>query len=88
MQAHGTVRLQGVLDQTTGFVQLEFVAQFKLTASLLGWSFYTAPPLLVTTSLTTKGAQVLNSSPLHKFMSSDLGVGRTCNALLAPIFTF
>lgn len=38
-------------------VQLNFVASFMFTASLFGWTFYSAPALEVTTQLTTETAK-------------------------------
>lgn len=48
--------LQGTIDRGSGAVDLQFVARFYLTASLFGWNFYSAPPLLITTQLTTGSA--------------------------------
>ncbi len=41
--------MQGTLDRTTGEVNLEFAAEFKFSA----FPFYSAPPLIVNTVLTT-----------------------------------
>lgn len=38
-------------------VQLDFKAEFFFTASLFGWPLYSAPPLKVTTRLTTETAK-------------------------------
>mmetsp|Transcript_13040 Transcript_13040/g.39505 ORF Transcript_13040/g.39505 Transcript_13040/m.39505 type:complete len:264 (+) Transcript_13040:221-1012(+) len=49
--------LQGTVDRGTGKVELQFEARFNFTASVLGRTLYSAPPLLVTTALTTASAQ-------------------------------
>lgn len=49
-------KLTGFLERASGRVELEFVAQFNFTASIFGWTLYAAPPLLVTTLLTTETA--------------------------------
>ncbi len=46
------------MDRGTGEVELSFEARFNFTASVAGRTFYAAPPLLVTTALTTGDAQV------------------------------
>ena len=53
LQFSWNAMLQGWLEPGTGEVQLDFVAQFKFTASLFGWTFYRAPPLLVRGQMST-----------------------------------
>lgn len=63
--------LQGTVDRGTGKVELQFEARFNFTASVLGRTLYSAPPLLVTTALTTASAQV--PSRTDSYSMSELG---------------
>ncbi len=51
---------QGWVDRGSGEVELQFEARFNFTVNLLGRTLYAAPPLRVTTTLTTAAAQVLH----------------------------
>lgn len=54
--AVNTQSLQGTIDRSSGDIELQFLACFNFTAALFGWVLYSAPPLLVSTQLTTGSA--------------------------------
>lgn len=75
--------LKGFLDRETGEVVLDFIAEFNFTTSFFSWVAYAAPPLLVTTRLTTGRAQGKRLSGTGTPIAAD-GHARLAGVALVP----